>query len=686
MAQQQQQQYPEYFHDDHQTNTIHSATQCPGSDSTTTDDTGDLSENKNHDRVDAVVKQEQVCVRSSKDQTSSEAVTSSELVECTTGPSLDIQNSFIDASLFNPPVTSIHGMKSDFDSSQMPAPWGYKGSGDIPFPPLDGDVSELGQNWLGTDDDGTVIDLRRFLGADLDGDLSTFNVNSRRISESSFSMSSCGALAEVLNFEDLSGSETQSRITETDGWGGVHQSAMLVSPASSSRSDEAFRPGHRSKASPSSRMTMRTSPYTIDKNRLKRWSTTAASHASTSAPSSIPSRHFSHIQGRLSPYSRPLTSQPSQNGQGVQSGQVKESEEIPQATQVSLAQYASYPVGAYAGTPQRMIYSPAHNQYQQQCQQQYQHALSQSHIHAQINSHSIVPSCSNPYQPNHVQSSMPSYYGPDSHQYPLEIPRPVPSQNLFRLLQSNADRHGGYAAHFADLSDPPDLYSSLQEEPSNPPESDMHPSDPDLIPHEQDLRFSGDLYTPRWVRGHGNKREGWCGLCKPGRWLVLKNSAFWYDKSFTHGVSAATGVAFQKPQETRRTEGNLDVWEGLCGSCGDWIALVSSKKKGTTWFRHAYKCHTHPKVKDGPKRRRETSHQIRARTVSSASTTTSTSYPTSKETSFDPSPPLLQRSSSEATLTRMSAPGSDVYCIPASSADAEHVGLRGVRSTLAEII
>jgi hypothetical protein len=172
--------------------------------------------------------------------------------------------------------------------------------------------------------------------------------------------------------------------------------------------------------------------------------------------------------------------------------------------------------------------------------------------------------------------------------YP-EAPRPLPSQGLFRLLQSNADRLTGCSSHFADLSDPPDLYSSLHEEPSNPPEEDMNPSDPDMMPHEQDLRFQGDLYTPRWVRGHGNKREGWCGLCKPGRWLVLKNSAFWYDKSFTHGVSAATGAAFQGPQETRRTEGNLDVWEGLCGSCGDWIALVSSKKKGTTWFRHAYK-------------------------------------------------------------------------------------------------
>jgi hypothetical protein len=149
----------------------------------------------------------------------------------------------------------------------------------------------------------------------------------------------------------------------------------------------------------------------------------------------------------------------------------------------------------------------------------------------------------------------------------------------------------------------------------------MNPEDPDMIPCEQELRFEGDLYTPRWVRGHGNKREGWCGICKPGRWLVLKNSAFWYDKSFSHGISAATGSSFQEPQQKRRMDGNPNVWEGLCGSCEQWIALVSSKKKGTTWFRHAYKvsltnslkgaltnniqCHTHLKVKGTSKCRRE---------------------------------------------------------------------------------
>ena len=181
---------------------------------------------------------------------------------------------------------------------------------------------------------------------------------------------------------------------------------------------------------------------------------------------------------------------------------------------------------------------------------------------------------------------LPSHSYHEPHQF--ETPPPLLSHGLFRMLQSNADPHSMHS-HYTDLSDPPDLYASLHEEQLPPPPEDMNPSDPDLIPHEQELRFDGDLYTPRWVRGHGNKREGWCGICKPGRWLVLKNSAFWYDKSFTHGISAATGSPFQEPQETRRMDGNPDVWEGLCGSCNEWVALVSSKKKGTTWFRHAYK-------------------------------------------------------------------------------------------------
>ncbi|KAI4087950.1 MAG: hypothetical protein LQ344_006429 [Seirophora lacunosa] len=172
------------------------------------------------------------------------------------------------------------------------------------------------------------------------------------------------------------------------------------------------------------------------------------------------------------------------------------------------------------------------------------------------------------------------------------------------ILQSSSHDNHFCEHHFAGSTSPPDLFGPLSQEPSSPPPEDFD-CEESMMPRMQDLRFAGDMYTPRYVRGHGNKREGWCGTCKPGRWLVLKNSAFWYDKSFSHGISAATGSPFEGPRETRRMKGNPDVWEGLCGSCGDWIALISSKKKGTTWFRHAYKCHTHQKVKDMTKRRRE---------------------------------------------------------------------------------
>ncbi|KAL9600548.1 MAG: hypothetical protein Q9219_003094 [cf. Caloplaca sp. 3 TL-2023] len=178
------------------------------------------------------------------------------------------------------------------------------------------------------------------------------------------------------------------------------------------------------------------------------------------------------------------------------------------------------------------------------------------------------------------------------------------SPELANILQSSGPDKRLCEHHFAGSTSPPDLFGPLSEEPSSPPPEDFD-CEESMMPRAQDLRFEGDMYTPRYVRGHGNKREGWCGTCKPGRWLVLKNSAFWYDKSFSHGISAATGSPFEGPRETRRMKGNPDVWEGLCGSCSEWIALISSKKKGTTWFRHAYKCHTHQKVKDTTKRRRE---------------------------------------------------------------------------------
>ncbi|OXV07650.1 hypothetical protein Egran_04584 [Elaphomyces granulatus] len=178
-------------------------------------------------------------------------------------------------------------------------------------------------------------------------------------------------------------------------------------------------------------------------------------------------------------------------------------------------------------------------------------------------------------------------------------------QECCQTIGNSVDLGGRCFDHHSGPSSPPDLLGPLREEPIAPPAQDMNPDNPDLVPHEQEQRFENDLYTPKWVRGQGYKREGWCGICRPGRWLVLKNSAFWYDKSFTHGVSASTGQAFDAPKETRRMADSPDTWEGLCRRCGEWIALVSSKKKGTTWFRHAHKCQIHARSNKGsPKKRR----------------------------------------------------------------------------------
>ena len=222
-----------------------------------------------------------------------------------------------------------------------------------------------------------------------------------------------------------------------------------------------------------------------------------------------------------------------------------------------------------------------------------------AHTHLQQNQHSYLPAHQHELPRGHYLSEQ---YGERD-----DISQLISSSMYIPSQCHPGDRHH-HGSSYGEYSERPDLFACLTEEQIPPPPEDMNPEDPDMIPHEQALRFEGDLYTPRWVRGQGANREGWCGICKPGRWLVLKNSAFWYDKSFSHGVSAVTCLPFSGPREMRRMDGNPDVWEGLCHQCNEWMQLVSNKKKGTTWYRHAYKCHTHNKVKDAPKRRREGGH------------------------------------------------------------------------------
>ncbi|KAJ3113449.1 hypothetical protein HDU96_003389 [Phlyctochytrium bullatum] len=131
---------------------------------------------------------------------------------------------------------------------------------------------------------------------------------------------------------------------------------------------------------------------------------------------------------------------------------------------------------------------------------------------------------------------------------------------------------------------------------------------------QQNLRFDGDLYTPRWVRLSGAHKEGLCELCPaPGKWLQLKNSAFWYHKQFLHGISSVSGVPFTAPMELRvvflyvplntgdeqekATAGAAMqlaadapatpppspvvtlVVEGRCHECREWHGLMGTKRR-----------------------------------------------------------------------------------------------------------
>lgn len=402
------------------------------------------------------------------------------------------------------------------------------------FQSLDTDMN-MGQSFH--DESTPILDMR-YQGSGTDCDRLSFeqSYHSRRLSGSSFTLSTTGALSEMPSYEDFSATLSEAPSFSSDYPPTSNRNSLMsstqLSPVASPRMtpqnrSELVRTQSRGRASPSPRPSMRSAPYTMDSSRSKRWSTGSYAPLPNRRPSP-----FVYHQGHeiFTPQQPPR-----------------------------MSSRHSSPTIPHAQLP-----------------------LNMSNLQTQ--QHPFLMSNNAGFHRNSMILSSHNYHEP--HQF--ETPPPLLSHGLFRMLQSNADPHSLHS-HYTDLSDPPDLYASLHEGQIPPPPEDMNPSDPDLIPHEQELRFDGDLYTPRWVRGHGNKREGWCGICKPGRWLVLKNSAFWYDKSFTHGISAATGSPFQEPQETRRMDGNPDVWEGLCGSCNEWVALVSSKKKGTTWFRHAYK-------------------------------------------------------------------------------------------------
>lgn len=117
----------------------------------------------------------------------------------------------------------------------------------------------------------------------------------------------------------------------------------------------------------------------------------------------------------------------------------------------------------------------------------------------------------------------------------LLLPGPVDGQRGEYGVNNN---HGGMRVlqprRKKTRSDPDEDDMSMALEPGHPDFPDMSLKDieaarvdPEARPRRQKLRYEGDMYTPQWVRYNGQAKEGLCDTCQPGKWLQLKNSAFW---------------------------------------------------------------------------------------------------------------------------------------------------------------
>ncbi|CAO3599937.1 unnamed protein product [Absidia cylindrospora] len=126
-------------------------------------------------------------------------------------------------------------------------------------------------------------------------------------------------------------------------------------------------------------------------------------------------------------------------------------------------------------------------------------------------------------------------------------------------------------------------------------EADMDAAtrDTSAMPRRQNPRYDTDAYTPRWVRYTGQQKQGYCESCQPmGKWLQLKNSAYWYHKQFFHGISSVSGQPFSSPLEQRLNK-ESDLLEGLCHQCLQFVPICNTKRKNSVlWYRHAHKVKT----------------------------------------------------------------------------------------------
>ncbi|KAL1920159.1 uncharacterized protein VTP21DRAFT_1305 [Calcarisporiella thermophila] len=215
--------------------------------------------------------------------------------------------------------------------------------------------------------------------------------------------------------------------------------------------------------------------------------------------------------------------------------------------------------------------------------------------------YSIYPT----YHPNQAQEQAPAP-GQDS----AAVPRPYAYDPIRKRSFGdtfNDDRESGDLSMQArgsrrtkslDWNMPSFMPPTVQHETPPPSPRDLRFGVPefDVTPRRQSILYPDDRYTPRWVRFSGPMKEGYCDDCKPGRWLQLKNSAYWYHKQFYHGVSSVSKRPFTRPIEMRTLDGN--VAEGLCHQCRRWIPIHNAKKRNDVlWYKHAHRCHVYMKPK-----------------------------------------------------------------------------------------
>lgn len=115
-----------------------------------------------------------------------------------------------------------------------------------------------------------------------------------------------------------------------------------------------------------------------------------------------------------------------------------------------------------------------------------------------------------------------------------------------------------------------------------------------------------DLYTPRFVRGVGVKKEGLCPLCYEedlACFFKTKTSQYNYHMMYTHGILPSTLRPMDPPIDFRvvarpssNSKDRQAMLQGECHGCGKWIDVESRKVLPVNvpeiyWWKHAQTCH-----------------------------------------------------------------------------------------------